>query len=163
MQTIRAVPPGDESALQRCARGLFLQYGEFLRATQACGTFDFERYAAETLDLPTKYIDHNGEVLLAFEGESPAACLAYWTFPADATGNTCEIKRLFVSPAHRNFGLARMLVAEAIERARQRAFSRIVLDTDVVNMPGALQLYRTFSFVEYGSRQGNIAFFERSL
>ncbi len=163
MHAIRAVPATGSSPLKSQARTLFQAYGDFLRATQACGTFDFTRYAEETRDLPKKYKERNGEVLLALSDEAPAACLAYWAFPADATGTTCEIKRLFVSPAHRNLGLARMLIAEAITRATEGGFSRIVLDTDVVNMPGALHLYASFGFVEYGSRQGNIAFFERLL
>jgi hypothetical protein len=36
----------------------------------------------------------------------------------------------------------------------------VILDTDIVNMPGALALYGSFGFREYGMRQGNIAFFE---
>lgn len=163
MHAIRAVPATGPSPLRDQARTLFEAYGEFLRATQACGTFDFTRYAQETRDLPAKYAKQKGEVLLALADEAPAACLAYWAFPADATGNTCEIKRLFVSPRYRDLGLARMLVAEAITRAMQHGFSRIVLDTDVVNMPGALHLYATFGFTEYGTKQGNIAFFERAL
>ncbi len=164
MHVIRAVPAATgPSPLRDHARTLFHAYGEFLRDTQACGTFDFHRYAEETDRLPDKYVDRNGEVLLALNDHAPAACLAFWASPADASGATCEIKRLFVAPPYRNLGLARTLLTEAMRQAKQRGFSRVVLDTDLVHMPAAVRLYTSLHFKEYGSRAGNIAFFERLL
>ncbi len=160
---LAAVPPGAYNVLQAHARHLFALYGDFLRQTQACGTFDFTRYEEETRTLPIPYSDHNGEVLLALIEAEPAACIAYRSYTGDPTGLTCEIKRLFVTPTRRSLGLARKLVAEALARATAQPFNRIILDTDVVNMPGALALYRSFGFREYAPQQGNIAFLDLSL
>ncbi len=164
MLSIVTIPsPGDPLADH--ARSLFRHYGDFLRATQSCGTFNFLRYDQETATLPAFYSDHNGEVLLAIDSAlddaTPAACIVYRDTAANP--RTCEIKRLFVHPDYRGRGLARTLVAEAIARASARGYTHAILDTDIVNMPSALALYHSFGFREYGSRQGNIAFFERTL
>ena len=160
MVAIHAVPP-EPSPLAAAARRLFTCYGDFLRQTQACGTFNFPRYEEETRTLPAPYSNQNGEVLLAIVDAQPAACIAYRAYaPAAVEDTTCEIKRLFVLPAHRNQGLARRLVAEVLTRAAAYPYRRIVLDTDIVHMPGALALYRSFGFREYAPQQGNIAFLD---
>jgi hypothetical protein len=76
MLTIHSVPPSSESPLREDAQSLFRHYGEFLRVTQACGTFNFARLDEEIRTLPTFYTDLGGEVLLATVGERPAACIA---------------------------------------------------------------------------------------
>ena len=156
MFTLHSVPESPPTPLQAHARALFTLYGAFLRRTQACGTFNFPRYEEETATLPTPYSAHNGEVLIALSDDKPAACIAYRATAADP--QTAEIKRLFVAPTFRKQGLARALVAETLTRIAARPFTRIILDTDTVHMPGALALYQSFGFREYAPHEGNIAF-----
>ncbi len=128
------------------------------------GPLTFIRYAEETDRLPDKYVDRNGEVLLALNDHAPAACLAFWASPADASGATCEIKRLFVAPAYRNLGLARTLLAEAMRHAPSSAASAAWSSTPTwCTCPPHCGSTPHSSFKEYGSRAGNIAFFERAL
>ena len=160
------------------ARTLFHQYGDFLRRTLACNTVNFTAFDQEVAALPAAYSHHNGEVLLILHSpdpaqltlQVPAACIAYRAaltgprgFAPDPSGRTGEIKRLFVADPFRTRGLARLLVAEALQRLAARGFTRIVLDTDHTHMPAALALYRTFGFVEYAPPETNISFLHLTL
>ena len=167
MITVCPIPddPADPLVLQ--ARTLFGQYGEFLRRTQSCNTFNFSRYEEETAALPAAYASHHGEVLLAFVDGRAAACIAWRDaitgppgFIPDPTGRTAEIKRLFVADACRGQGVARRLATQAIAHIVARQYVRIVLDTDHVHMPAALTLYRTLGFSEFAPANGNITFLD---
>ncbi len=141
------------------ARGLFAEYGEFLRASLACGSFDFGKFAEETRDLPAPYSGRGGEVLLALEDGVAAGCLAW----RQAESGVAEIKRLFVPPEFRGRGLARELVGESLRRIEAAGFRRCILDTDTLKMPGAYALYEAFGFREYGERKGAIAYLAKTL
>jgi len=144
------------------ARALFREYNQFLRETKSCGTNppDLDH---ETAALPIPYSGRNGEVLLALIHGVPAACIAYRAFARDPTGNTCEIKRLFVRPGFRGQNLARTLIADVLTRAAARNFTRAVLDTDVTTMAGAHALYLSLGFREYARDDHNLAFLEFAL
>jgi ribosomal protein S18 acetylase RimI-like enzyme len=149
------------------AQSLFREYGEFLRGTGSCGYFehggfDHAKFGEEIATLPTAFADHGGNVLLATVDGVAAACIAYRANPADGPA-TCEIKRLYVRPAFRSKGLARKLVSEVLKCVIERGYQRAILDTDVVNMPGAIDLYQSFGFTVSGPQRGSIAFLAKSL
>ncbi|HVA27633.1 MAG TPA: GNAT family N-acetyltransferase [Candidatus Baltobacteraceae bacterium] len=82
--------------------------------------------------------------LVALHDGTPCGCVALSTH--DAT--TAVMKRLYVLPAYRKLGVARMLVDTLIDIARERGFARIVLDTDREQLAPAYRLYRSCGFVE---------------
>jgi GNAT superfamily N-acetyltransferase len=160
MADIRSVLPG--SPLSGAARALFSEYRDFLETIASTHCFNFSRYAQEIADLPGWYTDHHGELLLALVEEEPAGCIAFRAVEQQ----TCEIKRLFIAPAFRRQGLARALVAETLDRARQRGFRRAILDTDIVSMAAAYTTYVGFGFREYtppGTHAPSLRFLEREL
>ena len=151
------------------ARQLFAVYRDFLETIASTHCFNFPRYLEETAALPAPYTEANGELLLAISDATPAGCIAYRhaTAPHEqAIAPTCEIKRLFITPAHRNQGIARALITAAIERSRTRGFTRAILDTDIVSMPAAHATYIALGFTEYtppGTHAATLRFLERSL
>jgi putative acetyltransferase len=127
--------------LAETARGLFREYAE------AIGTdLEYQGFAAELAALPSPYVPPNGALLIAHAGGDVAGCVALR--PLDrGTGGTGEMKRLYVRPAYRQWGLGRRLVEGVIQRARQAGYGELRLDT-LPSMASAQALYLRLGFVE---------------
>jgi len=136
------------SAEVEALRGLLQGYREFLASIASMHCFDFAAYRAEVADAPSAYTRGGGEVLLALVDGVAAGCIAFRAARGE-TAATCEVKRLYVLEAFRGRALARLLVEEALKRARARGFERVILDTDFAAMPKAFALYTSFGFTEY--------------
>jgi putative acetyltransferase len=61
--------------------------------------------------------------------------------------NACEMKRLFVRPAFRRFGLGRVIAQALMDRATEAGYSSMLLDT-LDDMEAARGLYESLGFVE---------------
>lgn len=60
---------------------------------------------------------------------------------------TCEVKRLFLTPASRGLGIGRALVKAVIAEAEKLGYQEMKLDT-LPRMVGARKLYNSVGFVE---------------
>lgn len=81
-------------------------------------------------------IDKIKHVVQAYENEKPVGCGAIKEFAQD----TMEVKRMYVSPEHRNKGIATKILAELEKWAKELSFSRMVLETGK-KQPEAITLY----------------------
>ena len=61
--------------------------------------------------------------------------------------NACEMKRLYVRPAFRRFGLGRVIAQALVDEAQQIGYSHVLLDT-LDDMEAARGLYATLGFEE---------------
>jgi putative acetyltransferase len=133
-----ATTPDDLQA----ARALFLDYQASLDV-DLC----FQGFAAELEHLPGEYAPPGGALVLAFVDGAPAGCCALRALHSSDHLNACEMKRLFVRPAFRGFGLGRQLVDRILTQAQIAGYATMLLDT-LSDMEAARALYQEVGFVE---------------
>ena len=127
------------------ARALLLEYGRFVTEAEGPAHFCFGKLQQEIDGLPDFYRKQGGEMLLAYVGAQPGACVTWRAIPD--IGGGCEMKRLWVRPAFRGLGAGEQLVGAAIEHATQAGFDAIYLDTFPETMKSACDMYRRLGFV----------------
>lgn len=108
---------------------------------------DFQGFDAELDGLPGDYTGPGGLMLLATVDGAIAGSGAFRPLPDADYPNACEMKRLFVRPAFRRFGLGRMLAQALMDRATEAGYSSMLLDT-LDDMEAARGLYESLGFVE---------------
>jgi GNAT superfamily N-acetyltransferase len=105
--------------------------------------FDTGEFERELAELPGEYAPQSGRLLLAKIGGVAVGCAALRRID----DQSCEMKRMFVSPAARHRGVGRALAAELIRRARDQRYASMYLDTSI-RQAEALSLYRSLGFVD---------------
>jgi ribosomal protein S18 acetylase RimI-like enzyme len=133
-----AEDPADLEAV----RQLFLDYQASLEV-DLC----FQGFQAEVAQLPGDYAAPGGALLLALVDGAPAGCCALRPLLNTDHLNACEMKRLFVRPAFRGFGLGRQLVDRILVLGQMAGYTTMLLDT-LSDMEAARALYQESGFVE---------------
>jgi ribosomal protein S18 acetylase RimI-like enzyme len=123
-------------------RQLFLEYQAGL-GIDLC----FQGFEAELAELPGAYAPPAGTLLLACIDGEPAGCCAMRPLYNTDHLNACEMKRLFVRPAFRGFGLGRLLVERMMSDGQLAGYTTMLLDT-LSDMETARALYQEVGFVE---------------
>jgi putative acetyltransferase len=126
-------------------QSLFREYAAALAALGV--SLRFQDFDAEVSALPGVYAQPAGAVLLAQVGGAAAGCVALRALPEADHVNACEMKRLFVRPAFRRYGLGRALAQQVIDVATQAGYSCLLLDT-LHDMEAARELYASLGFEE---------------
>ncbi len=107
----------------------------------------FQNFDAELAALPGDYAPPAGQLLLALVDGVVAGCGALRPLPDCDYPNACEMKRLYVRPAFRGFGIGRLLVQALLDEAKRAAYSCVLLDT-LDDMEAARELYTSVGFEE---------------
>jgi len=110
----------------------------------------FQDYQTEIDLLPAKYKPPTGALFLARSNETGEAlgCVAFRALPLASEQSTCEMKRLYVTPAGRGLGLGRAVASRAIREACEQGYSLMKLDTLPGRMGAAVKLYEELGFIE---------------
>lgn len=133
----------------------------------------FQGIEKEIASLPGGYAAPTGALFLArmasrsdadpsgLAGE-PAGCVALHRLD----GETCEMKRLFVRPEYRGYGIGQSLANRILAEARSLGYKRMRLDT-LDRLEDAVRLYRKLGFAEipayYENPLDGVLFFEKRL
>jgi GNAT superfamily N-acetyltransferase len=118
------------------ARELFREYQRSLDI-DLCFQ-DFER---ELATLPGEYAPPFGQLLLLYEEEDLAGCVALRKIDDE----TCEMKRLYVRPEFRGRQLGKRLAEAVIDESRVIGYKKMKLDTLPI-MKTAITMYRSLGF-----------------
>lgn len=118
------------------ARTLFREYAEEL-GVDLC----FQGFEQELAALPGVYSRPQGFIFLASLGEEPVGCIAL----KPLQHGVCEMKRLFVRPSGRGFGLGRQLAELCVSEARRIGYREMWLDT-LGHLTTAIALYHSMGF-----------------
>jgi putative acetyltransferase len=131
-------------------RTLMREYANFLNASVGSEHICVESLEEELSGLPGAYAEPNGTVLLAFEGDEPAGCVALKPLhiaSAPPSERSCEMKRLWVRAAFQGRQTGRKLAEAVVNVARERGYTAMYLDTMPHSMQAAYSLYRAMEFV----------------
>jgi len=119
------------------ARRLFREYESWL-GLDLC----FQGFEQELRDLPGKYAQPEGRLLLAKLDGNVAGCIAMRKLDP----GVCEMKRLFVRDAFRGHGIGEKLITRLINEARAEDYRTMRLDTFPPKMAKAVSLYESHGF-----------------
>lgn len=158
---IRQVTHAADIAL---ARALFVEYAAWLDID-----LRFQGFSEELAALPGGYAPPAGRLFVIGEASdvavadvagpnvaepnvtepvSAGGCVALRRLAYDASGQSCELKRLWVRPQFRGRGAGRLLTEAAIGAAREIGYASMKLDTLSSIMPEAVTMYRKMGFTD---------------
>lgn len=126
-------------------RTLFREYNAFLDI-DLC----FQDFEQELAELPGKYASPHGRLYLITCESQPIGCMALR--PLDE--GICEVKRLFIRPEYKGFGLGRLAMLRLLADARQIGYRAMRLDT-LRRLAPALRLYESLGFREISAYNYN--------
>jgi len=124
---------------------LFTAYVEWLDLD-----LSFQNYQSEMDNIAARYGPPTGGIFLARRTGTGEAlgCVAFKALHLTPSSPSCELKRLYVTPAGRGLGLGRALGNRAILEARGQGYQVMKLDTLPSKMGAAVKLYEELGFVE---------------
>jgi ribosomal protein S18 acetylase RimI-like enzyme len=141
---LTAVVSSDE-ALVAQARSLLLEYVDSLGVD-----LSFQNVERELADFPASYLPPAGALLVATRDQRLAGSIAMRRLDDEA----CEMKRLYLRPEFRGYGIGRELAGAIVDRARNAGYQRMRLDT-LPGMQDAQRLYRALGFEEIAAYYEN--------
>lgn len=146
------IVPADNPARIAAVRDLFKAY-----ATSLSFNLCFQSFDQELAGLPGDYAPISGMLLLGLVDDKPAGCVAMRPLSRKHSGEeqknqghleACEMKRLYVAPEFRGFGLGAQLVVSILRCAASVGYGTMRLDTVPSEMARAVEMYRKLGFVE---------------
>jgi ribosomal protein S18 acetylase RimI-like enzyme len=102
----------------------------------------FQEFDDELANLPGKYAPPQGRLMIALHDGHLAGCAAI----RPLENGICEMKRLYIRPSHRGFGIGKRLANCVVQEATGLGYRAMRLDT-LPSMTEAQALYRGLGFI----------------
>lgn len=141
LPSIELKTPADREEWRQ-AQEILSEYGQSLGVD-----LSFQRFDDEVADLAARYEQPGAVFLLAWVDGAVAGCGGLLALPPDCATNAVEMKRLYVRPAFRRFGLGRALAQALMGQAVTAGYDAMLLDT-LSDMAAARELYASLGFEE---------------
>ena len=132
---LRRASNGDADAVRALVFGVLHSYG--LRPDPATTDRDLD-------NLEAHYFSNNGWFGVL---EGPGGIIGSYGLMRQ-TSETCELRKMYLDPGFRGRGLGKLLLEDAMARARGLGYAVIVLETASVLME-AVALYESYGFEPY--------------
>jgi len=100
---------------------------------------------ADIKDIEQSYFERGG-TFYVLEEKNGSIIGVYGLYPVDR--QTCELRKMYLHSSYRGKGLGKLLLEDALSKARQIGFKRMTLETASV-LKEAISLYKSYGFVEY--------------
>jgi len=142
---IRPIGPGDNSTLARIIRDSLAEFGANKPGTVYYDSTTDHLYELFREPRSGYFVAEQDGRLLGGAGIFPTAGL-----PSD----TCELVKMYLSPAARGQGLGRRLVDHSLEFARSAGFAQVYLET-MPELRQALAMYARLGFHYIDQAMGN--------
>ena len=133
---LRPADNKDCEIVARLVYGILEEYG--LSPDPACTDADIK-------DIESSYFGRGGKFFV-LETEDGLIIGAYGLYPVEE--RTCELRKMYLQKTYRGKGLGKFLLEDALSKARQLGFERMILETASV-LKEAIALYKSYGFVEY--------------
>lgn len=146
---IRKITPRDNPKLAEIIRSALAEFG-----ANKPGTVYFD----PTTDALSDLFTTRGSIYLVAE-ENGELLGGAGIFPSDGLPeDTCELVKMYLSPAARGKGLGRKLIEEALKLAKQYGYSQVYLET-MPEPQQAVKVYEKFGFEFLSAPMGNTGHF----
>ena len=122
---------------------IFMEYSR-IKGAESC----FKSFDREIADLNSFY--EGGAMLLGSCNGVPAASIAIRRIDE----NACEAKRLYIRPAYRGRGYARVMLNAMLGKAKELGFKEVRFTTKPDVMQIGYELYKRMGFRETGEQNG---------
>ena len=126
-------------------RKLFAEYMDMLLEGDPtfAGYLTIQNYDDELKDFRDKYGLPDGRLYLAYWNGEAVGSIALRKIDDE----TCELKRMYVKPAFRKNGIAKMLIQQLVTDARDIGYRSMLLDT-LPFLQTAIHMYQKIGFYE---------------
>ena len=139
------------------AKALFKEYALSLPIK-----LDFQHFDEELNIVNIMYAAPNGALYIIYDQDKAIGCAGIRYLEE----GICELKRMYIQPAYRKLGYARILMEDLLNQAIILGYHTMRLDT-LSEMIPAIRLYKQFGFYEIPSYYYNpnetVVYMEKSL
>ncbi|WP_207510279.1 GNAT family N-acetyltransferase [Longitalea luteola] len=147
--TIRTIQPADNQALAVIIRNALTEFGANKPGTVYYDASTDALYELFRQQGSIYYIAEVDGVLIGGAGIYPSPGL-----PAD----TCELVKMYLSPAARGQGIGKMLIEKALQFAREAGYRKVYIET-MSELRKAMSVYEKFGFKYLDGPMGNTGHF----